>query len=277
MPVPSVPEDMPVSNIPEDMPVPTFPEDMPVSNVPEDMPVSTVPEDMPVPTVPEHMPVPTVPEHMPVPTVPEDMPVPTVPEDMSVSNVPEDMLVPTIPEDMPVPTVPEGVPYSVTLQSEEVVREEYLVQPQPSRGRVSYTKHHEVCLHLSHTNLVLPIPLVVTPSFSTNIRMGCRGAAFVDHGTMIQAHLKQRGIKRSPSRAVCPVSLRWKLHFEFVTSTSEALPAVPDAMEGGVWQGPSSLEVQTMVWDLPITIHPTHPLQVAQGLPAQPEATLTIW
>jgi hypothetical protein len=46
----------------------------------------------------------------------------------------------------------------------------------------SHSKQHEVCLGLSHSHMVLPVPLQLTPSFATN---------------------------------VC--SIQYQLHFEFVT------------------------------------------------------------
>ncbi|XP_013775730.1 RAB6A-GEF complex partner protein 2-like [Limulus polyphemus] len=139
-------------------------------------------------------------------------------------------------------TVP-CVQFLVTLQSEEEV------QPECSRGSkalvstVSYTKHHEFCLHLQHTHMLLPIPLTITPSFSSDI-----------------------------------VSLKWKLHFEFVT-TNTSFPEllVPsDPSDSVTLQGPESLDVQTMVWDLPIKIFPTHPVQVANGIQSTSHSSISI-
>lgn len=107
---------------------------------------------------------------------------------------------------------------SVSLQSEEHVAEEY------RRGKamptlVSYNKHHEMCLGLKYSQLVLPIPLHVTPDFTTDL-----------------------------------VTLKWRLHFEFVTTSK--LVEMPS--ENTVsWHGPSNLDVETMIWDLPLHIHPT--------------------
>ena len=63
------------------------------------------------------------------------------------------------------------------------------------------------------------------------------------------------------------VCQRWRLHFEFVTSNkplstpSEVMS--PQAEEGGQWRGPATLDVETMVWDLPIKVFPTNPLHAS--------------
>ncbi|XP_054721072.1 RAB6A-GEF complex partner protein 2-like [Uloborus diversus] len=134
------------------------------------------------------------------------------------------------------------VQFSVTLVSEEELQDGCKGRPKQSTTTVAYNKHHEFSLHLSLTQVILPIPLTVTPAFSTNI-----------------------------------VSLKWKLHFEFVTTnTSSPMPEPSDASKPVSWQGPSSVDVQTMVWDLPISVYPTHPLQVAHGLPSKLDHMITI-
>lgn len=75
------------------------------------------------------------------------------------------------------------VQVSVSLQCEEIV----VVQPKgtqanndkmpddtdrdgSSTGKImNFTKHHEVCLGLLQTQIILPVPLHVTPTFSTNL------------------------------------------------------------------------------------------------------------
>lgn len=59
--------------------------------------------------------------------------------------------------------------YSVTLQSEEVVADEHKANPKQSSTVISYNKHHETCLSWNQSQLVLPIPLHVTPAFSTQL------------------------------------------------------------------------------------------------------------
>lgn len=130
------------------------------------------------------------------------------------------------------------VQYSVTLQSEEIIDESCRKRSSQKPMVVPYSKAHEVCLNLSHTHLLLPIPLHVTPTFSTEL-----------------------------------VSLQWHLHFEFVTSRNEVKgPSLPtNEKEQVEWRAPSTIDIETMIWDLPITILPTTPSQVAQALcmPAQ--------
>ncbi|CAL4074503.1 unnamed protein product, partial [Meganyctiphanes norvegica] len=135
------------------------------------------------------------------------------------------------------------VQYSVTLQSCEVINESHRQRPNQKSALVDYSKAHEVCLNLSHTNLLIPIPLYITPTFSTDI-----------------------------------VSLEWRLHFEFVTSVNDidgpSTPKTPD--EQIEWRAPDSLDIETMVWDLPITVLPTTPNQMAQALCMPQFHTLTL-
>lgn len=90
---------------------------------------------------------------------------------------------------------------------------------------MGFTKHHEVCAGLLQTQIILPVPLHVTPSFSTAL-----------------------------------VDVRWRLHFEFVTSTSEALR--PLHQDEASWQAPRDIPIETMVWNLPVTLYPTSPMQI---------------
>lgn len=64
---------------------------------------------------------------------------------------------------------------------------------------------------------------------------------------------------------VITVSLRWRLHFEFVTS-KVPLPDMPQPQnesESSTWQGPRELGVETMVWDLPIRVFATNPIHAS--------------
>ncbi|XP_034942506.1 RAB6A-GEF complex partner protein 2 [Chelonus insularis] len=107
---------------------------------------------------------------------------------------------------------------SVGLQSEEHVIDEYN-RSKSNPTLVNYYKHHEVCFGLKYSQLILPIPLHVTPDFSTNL-----------------------------------ITLKWRLHFEFVTATK--LVEIPDKTTFN-WQAPSNLDVETMIWDLPLHIYPS--------------------
>lgn len=124
------------------------------------------------------------------------------------------------------------VQFSVTLQSDEVISEGRRFKPHQSSSVVSYSKCHEVCLFSERTQMVLPIPLTVTPAFTTEL-----------------------------------ASLHWRLHFEFVTTTTpiDFQPVQTESTESSNWQGPRSLDIETMIWDLPIAVYPTSPLQLLQG------------
>uniref|UniRef100_A0A1B6CB05 RAB6A-GEF complex partner protein 2 n=1 Tax=Clastoptera arizonana TaxID=38151 RepID=A0A1B6CB05_9HEMI len=117
-------------------------------------------------------------------------------------------------------TVP-CVQFTVTLQCEEVISEDFRAESKQDKAISSFSNCHEVCLSLKQCLLNLPIPLHVTPAFSTEL-----------------------------------VSLQWRLHFEFVTTEPNILSS-PDNVQ--TWQGPSALSVETMIWDLPIQIYPSLP------------------
>ncbi len=130
----------------------------------------------------------------------------------------------------------------MTLQSEEVVAEGKRRKtghstPGEESVVVAHSKHHEFSVGYLQTHISLPIPLHVTPSFSTNL-----------------------------------VTLRWKLHFEFVTTIK---PIEWDG-ESGNWQPPKVVDIETMVWDFPIVIYPTAPAHVSKALYIQREATIAL-
>ncbi|XP_003703058.1 RAB6A-GEF complex partner protein 2 isoform X1 [Megachile rotundata] len=108
---------------------------------------------------------------------------------------------------------------SVALQSEEHISEDYRRGKNTAPTLVSYNKHHEMCMGLKYSHLVLPIPLHVTPDFTTDL-----------------------------------MTLKWRLHFEFVTTSKLIEMPNKNTMN---WQGPLTLDVETMIWDLPVHIHPT--------------------
>lgn len=126
------------------------------------------------------------------------------------------------------------VQLSVTLQCEEILLnklEKPLIDSKDTdkgaSGKITnFTKHHEICIGLLQTQMILPIPLQVTPSFSTEV-----------------------------------VEVRWRLHFQFVTTMNEDL--MPnDGSESETWLGPKNIDIETMVWNLPITIYSTNPTQI---------------
>lgn len=130
------------------------------------------------------------------------------------------------------------VQLSVTLQCEEVIARKSKSPvsnksekdaAKNSTGKITnYTKHHEICLGLLQTQMILPIPLHVTPSFSTDL-----------------------------------VEVRWRLHFQFVTTTSDGLMPSEEPL-GDSWTGPKNIDIETMVWNLPITVSATNPTQIFQ-------------
>ncbi|KAF7279992.1 hypothetical protein GWI33_006508 [Rhynchophorus ferrugineus] len=118
---------------------------------------------------------------------------------------------------------------SVSLQCEEETTIDQNNENSKQVRIITFSKHHEVCLGYKYTQLILPIPLHVTPAFSTDL-----------------------------------VSLKWRLHFEFVTSTHKGLKF--PSLEDNNWQAPSEVPIETMVWSLPIRLYSTIPVHVAQGV-----------
>lgn len=126
------------------------------------------------------------------------------------------------------------VQLSVTLQCEEILASKLKKSTDDGKeaakdatGKITnFTKHHEICVGLLQTQMILPIPLHVTPSFSTDL-----------------------------------VDVRWRLHFQFVTTTSEELMP-SDGPTGDVWHAPRNIDIETMVWNLPITVYATNPTQI---------------
>jgi len=126
----------------------------------------------------------------------------------------------------------ECVQYSVSLCMKEGVHGNYKVKWDQQDKVIAHSRHHEVCIGFSHSHFVLPIPLHLAPSFAT---------------------------------PVCCIS--YYLHFEFVTTDdSGGKQEVPKEEGGSEWQGPSKLDIETMVWDLPVKLYTTYPNHAAQGL-----------
>ncbi|XP_066844857.1 RAB6A-GEF complex partner protein 2 isoform X2 [Anser cygnoides] len=136
--------------------------------------------------------------------------------------------------------------FSVSLQTEESIQEEF----QRRRGQpVSFSthaRHQEACLHTAQSSFSLPIPLSSTPGFTTNIAPRQLLA--------LRCWLL--------TRLLPAVSLKWRLHFEFVTSGESAGTCLvrgsqPEAV---TWTGVEQIEVDTFSWDLPIKVLPTNPI-----------------
>lgn len=126
------------------------------------------------------------------------------------------------------------VQLSVTLQCEEILASKLLKSTidnkegaKEATGKITnFTKHHEICIGLLQTQMILPIPLHVTPSFTTDL-----------------------------------VEIRWRLHFQFVTTMCKDLMPI-DGPEVETWHGPKNIDIETMVWNLPITVYSTNPTQI---------------
>ncbi|XP_061468556.1 RAB6A-GEF complex partner protein 2 [Rhineura floridana] len=117
--------------------------------------------------------------------------------------------------------------YLVSLQTEERIQEAFQRRHGQPVSYSTHARHQESCLHTSRTSFSLPIPLSSAPGFSTNI-----------------------------------VSLKWRLHFEFVTSRDSAQMHVASEGHSGSlsWTGVEQMDVDTFSWDLPVKVLPTNPL-----------------
>ncbi|KAM9292277.1 RAB6A-GEF complex partner protein 2, partial [Gastrophryne carolinensis] len=125
--------------------------------------------------------------------------------------------------------------YAVMLQTEESVQEEYRRAPGQAPAITTHAQHHESCLHTASSHFSLPLPLSCCPSFTTNI-----------------------------------VSLKWRLHFEFVTARKPVeAPCVPENQSEIItWTGAEHINVDTFSWDLPIKVLPTNPILASYVSPA---------
>ncbi|XP_050546822.1 RAB6A-GEF complex partner protein 2-like [Daktulosphaira vitifoliae] len=136
------------------------------------------------------------------------------------------------------------IEFTVSLQCEEEVNKEFIVSnPRSRKDNVSissYNTQHQFCANTLKSFLQLAIPLNVTPAFNTLL-----------------------------------VSVKWRLHFEFVTSTKESGERLVKTKEGSCWTGPEHIAIETMVWDLPIHIYPSVP-STASDPHAQTRITIAI-
>ncbi|KAL0869022.1 hypothetical protein ABMA27_007341 [Loxostege sticticalis] len=117
---------------------------------------------------------------------------------------------------------------SVSLQPEEVIKSKSPsknANKDTSSRSMTVARYHEVTLGLTHSQLILPIPLHITPAFEVD-----------------------------------EVSLKWRLHFEFVTTNEKLLPN-PEEKD---WNAPLNVPIETMVWNLPVKIYSTLPKQITQ-------------
>ena len=126
---------------------------------------------------------------------------------------------------------------------------------------VSKQSHQEFCFGFDETSFSLPVPLHVTPTFK-----------------------------------LPECQLSWTLRFEFVicaTRTNSTQVPKPEpkiksqpyigedihedvTSMGHEWNGPSKIEVETMTWNLPIILLPSHPQIVASAVPSTLKCSMTI-
>ena len=126
---------------------------------------------------------------------------------------------------------------------------------------VSKQSHQEFCFGFDETSFSLPVPLHVTPTFK-----------------------------------LPECQLSWVLRFEFVIcatrSNSTQVPKPEPKIKsqpyigenlhddvtamGHEWNGPSKIEVETMTWNLPIILLPSHPQMVSSAIPTTLKCSMTM-
>ncbi|XP_047994703.1 RAB6A-GEF complex partner protein 2 [Leguminivora glycinivorella] len=129
---------------------------------------------------------------------------------------------------------------SVSLQPEEIVKSSPAKannNKDTSSRSMTVARYHEVTLGLTHSELILPIPLHITPAFEVD-----------------------------------EVTLKWRLHFEFVTTNEKLLPNPEDKD----WNAPLNVPIETMVWNLPVKIYSTLPKQITQHVVGNDAYTMYI-
>lgn len=154
----------------------------------------------------------------------------------------------------------------------EAIKPEYSIMEKPSPSLVVVGQSHSSCQHTVVTSFMLAVPLTSTPGFASDFgtlppgrwpRAIARGSS--------QDRLPLRPSHRSSPPIVCPaVSVSWRLVFDFVllakgaSASSDAISAT--GVDWTVRDAPATLPVETMQWELPITVMPTNPANV----PAHP-------
>ncbi|XP_004923335.1 RAB6A-GEF complex partner protein 2 [Bombyx mori] len=129
---------------------------------------------------------------------------------------------------------------SVSLQPEEVLKTKSPpknVNKETSSRSMTVARYHEVTLGLTQSQLILPIPLHITPAFEVD-----------------------------------DVSLQWRLHFEFVTTNEKLVPNPEDKD----WNAPLNVPIETMVWNLPVKIYSTLPKEIMHHTVGTDAYTLNI-
>ena len=112
---------------------------------------------------------------------------------------------------------------------------------------VSKQSFQEFCFGYAETSFSLAVPLHATPTFKIN---DCQ--------------------------------LDWMLRFEFVIGKDQIKhqPFIDENSDvtsmGHEWNGPHKVEVETMTWNLPVTLLPTHPQNLAQCVQVPLCASITV-
>lgn len=139
------------------------------------------------------------------------------------------------------------IKYSVSLQVEETISKNYLIHPSHSNlvQYITTSFHEECCCLATKTHFLLPIPVTATSEFTQKI-----------------------------------VSIRWRLHFEFIIDSTENDDdnnddQAKDEKSISNSQIPKKLKTESMLWDLPIHVLATNPIQAS--LMMQAESTETIY
>lgn len=135
---------------------------------------------------------------------------------------------------------------------------------------ITYSKHHEVCLGYKYTQLILPIPLHVTPAFATDLGTVSSSLKSQKFSLYMYIHFSHNRNTFGHTDDLCDnqffvaVCLKWRLHFEFVTSLHKGLN--PPGENDTSWHAPPEVPIETMVWSLPIRLYSTTPNHVTQGV-----------
>ncbi|PAV76809.1 hypothetical protein WR25_25934 [Diploscapter pachys] len=125
------------------------------------------------------------------------------------------------------------VQYSVNLETEEKLIEESNREKEKSKtsGRkniVVYGTDHKVCAFIKNTGFRIPIPMQLPPTFHTDI-----------------------------------VHLKWKLRFEFVTTTADNSEIFPLSVDSSQTQAPKEVAIETLNWETDIFVLPCSPANAA--------------
>uniref|UniRef100_A0A6A7G7A3 RAB6A-GEF complex partner protein 2-like n=1 Tax=Hirondellea gigas TaxID=1518452 RepID=A0A6A7G7A3_9CRUS len=177
------------------------------------------------------------------------------------------------------------VQYSVCLQSVEEISSEHKKRSKQGPSVVSYSKTHELCLSMSHTSLLLPVPLHVTPAFEVDMvslqyRLHFEFVLCLNDSNKKLAKAKKKNSKKvnnstttSSESSGNKASSSTKGGTEARDSSTSSVDSVNNSVgdtgsddDGGwqtledgsqFWSAPHQLDIETLVWDLPINICPS--------------------